>query len=194
MEDPAKSSTQGGAAPREIAVFGGGCFWCTEAIFKSLRGVTAVMPGYAGGTTPHPTYEAVCTGATGHAEVIRIEFDPGQVSFNDLLTVFFATHDPTTLNRQGADVGTQYRSIILYSTEKQKRDAEAFIKKLIASDPGGHPVVTELKPLEAFYAAEDYHRDYFAKNPGQPYCQVIIEPKVEKLQKEFAELLERKSG
>lgn len=173
----------------EIAVFGGGCFWCTEAVFGELRGVISVMPGYAGGTVVNPTYEAVCMGNTGHAEVIRIEFDPAQISFNDLLTVFFATHDPTTLNRQGNDVGTQYRSIVLYTTPAQKTDAEAFIKKLTDSDPKGKPVVTEIKPLEKFYDAEDYHRNYFKNNSQQPYCQVIIEPKVLKLQEKFADLL-----
>lgn len=176
----------------EIAVFGGGCFWCTEAIFTELRGVISVMPGYAGGTVKNPTYEAVCTGKTGHAEAIKIEFDPAQISFNDLLTVYFATHDPTTLNRQGNDVGTQYRSIVLYTNEKQKQDAEAFIKKLNDSDPKGKPVVTEIKPLTEFYPAEEYHRNYFKNNFTQPYCQLIIEPKVEKLQKEFAELLKTK--
>ncbi len=175
--------------PTRIAVFGGGCFWCTEALFKELRGVLSVMPGYAGGTTENPTYEAVCSGKTGHAEVIKIEFDPSQISFNDLLTVFFATHDPTTVNKQGADVGTQYRSVILYSDETQKNDAESFIKKLNDSDPAGKPVVTEVKPLQKFYEAEDYHRDYFKNNPAQPYCQIIIEPKVQKLEKEFAALL-----
>jgi peptide-methionine (S)-S-oxide reductase len=183
----------------ETAVFGGGCFWCTEAVFKELRGVISVMPGYAGGPAapagaPAPTYEAVCTGTTGHAEAIRIEFDPKQVTFNDLLTIFFATHDPTTLNRQGNDVGTQYRSIVLYTTPEQRDAATAFIKKLTDSDPGGRPVVTEIKPLDKFYEAESYHQDYFAKNPNQPYCQLIIEPKVEKLQKEFAELLAKKSN
>jgi peptide-methionine (S)-S-oxide reductase len=173
----------------ETAIFGGGCFWCTEAVFSELRGVTSVAPGYAGGTTPDPTYEMVSSGRTGHAEVIKIEFDPSQISFNDLLTVFFATHDPTTLNRQGADIGTQYRSLVFYATDQQKKDAEAFIKKLNESDPNGKPVVTEIKPLEKFYEAEDYHHNYFKKNSGQPYCQVIIEPKVDKLQKEFAELL-----
>ena len=132
----------------ETAIFGGGCFWCTEAVFSELRGVTSVMPGYAGGTTPNPTYESVSTGKTGYAESIKIEFDPGQISFNDLLTVFFATHDPTTLNRQGADVGTQYRSAIFYTTPQQKTDAEAFIKKLETSDPDGKPVVTEVSPFE----------------------------------------------
>ncbi len=181
----------------ETAVFGGGCFWCTEAVFKELRGVAEVMPGYAGGSAKPgasaPTYEAVCTGTTGHAEAIRIEFDPKYITFNNLLTVFFATHDPTTLNRQGNDVGTQYRSIILYTSDEQRREAEAFIKKLNDSDPGGRPIVTEIKPLDKFYEAENYHRDYFAKNQNQPYCQLIIEPKVEKLQAKFAELLKEKS-
>jgi peptide-methionine (S)-S-oxide reductase len=177
----------------EIAVFGGGCFWCTEAVFSELRGVLSVMPGYAGGKTPNPTYEQVCTGATGHAEVTRIEFDPKEISFENLLTVFFATHDPTTLNRQGADVGTQYRSAIFYTSNAQKSAAETFIKKLHDSDPTGKPVVTEITPLDKFYPAEDYHRDYFRNNPNQPYCQLIIEPKVEKLQKEFAELLKTHS-
>ena len=177
---------------KEIAIFGGGCFWCTEALFKELRGVISVMPGYAGGTTTNPTYEQVCTGTTGHAEVIKVEFDPSQISFKDLLIVFFATHNPTTLNRQGADVGTEYRSIILYSGEEQKNDAEAFIKKLNDSDPNGHPIVTEVKPLEKFYPAENYHRDFFEKYRNQPYCEIVIEPKVEKLQKEFAELLKHK--
>jgi len=178
----------------KTAVFGGGCFWCTEAVFKGLRGVVSVMPGYTGGTVPNPSYEQVCTGRTGHAEATRIEFDPGQISFHDLLTVFFATHDPTTLNRQGNDVGTQYRSAVFYADEEQKKEAQDFIKKLNDSDPGGKPVVTEVTPLGPFYEAEDYHRDYFAKNPDQPYCQLIIEPKVEKLQKAFADLLGGKSG
>lgn len=183
------------ATGNEIAVFGGGCFWCTEAVFSELRGVISVMPGYAGGTVPDPSYDAVCTGQTGHAEVIRIEFDPGQITFNDLLTVFFATHDPTTLNRQGNDVGTQYRSAIFYNTDAQRDAANAFIAKLHASDPGGKPVVTEVTalPLDKFYPAEDYHRNYYKNNSKQPYCQVIIEPKVEKLQKEFAALLKEKS-
>ena len=173
----------------EIAVFGGGCFWCTEAIFTELRGIISVAPGYAGGTVVNPTYETVCGGKTGHAEVIKITFDPGQISFNDLLTVFFATHDPTTINRQGADVGTQYRSIVFYVDDDQKRVAEQFIKKLVESDLQGKPVVTEVRPLAQFYEAEDYHHNYFKNNSTQPYCQVIIEPKVQKLEKEFAALL-----
>lgn len=172
-----------------IAIFGGGCFWCTEAVFSELKGVTSVMPGYTGGTVKNPTYDAVCTGNTGHAEVIRIEYDPTQVSFKDLLTVFFATHDPTTLNRQGNDIGTQYRSAVFYTTEEQKSEAQAFIKELTASDPGGHPIVTEVTPAGEFYEAEDYHKQYFKNHRSASYCQVIIEPKVEKLQKKFADLL-----
>lgn len=174
---------------KEIAVFGGGCFWCTEAVFGELRGVISVMPGYAGGTKTNPTYEEVCSGKTGHAEVIKIEYDPGRIKFTDLLTVFFATHDPSTPNRQGNDVGTQYRSIILYTNTEQKKQAEEFIKKLNESSPEGKPIVTEIKPLEKFYEAEEYHREYYKKNSAQPYCQIVINPNLEKLQKEFADLL-----
>ncbi len=178
---------------KEIAVFGGGCFWCTEAVFKDLRGVTGTMPGYAGGSKPDPTYEAVCGGKTGHAEVTKIEFDPSLISFEDLLTVFFAVHDPTTLNRQGNDVGTQYRSIILYTSDSQKKQAEEFIRKLDQDEPAAEKtaprVVTELKSLDKFYPAEDYHRDYFAKNPNQPYCQLVISPKLKKLKERFGALL-----
>lgn len=178
----------------EVAVFGGGCFWCTEAVFKMLKGVASVMPGYAGGTTPNPTYEAVCSGRTGHAEVIRIEYDPTQVSFKTLMTIFFATHDPTTLNRQGADVGTQYRSTILYTTDKQKEEAEAMIKEIDASTDKGDPVVTTVEPLKEFYEAETYHQDYFAKNPENAYCNLVVSPKVEKVQQQFAELLKTNSA
>jgi len=178
---------------RQVAVFGGGCFWCTEAVFEELRGVTSVMPGYTGGTTPNPTYDQVCTGETGHAEATRIIFDPSQVTYHDLLTVFFATHDPTTLNRQGNDVGTQYRSAIFYATPAQEAEAEKFIADLTASDPNGHPIVTEVMPLGELYDAEDYHRQYFKNHPEKGYCQLIIEPKVEKLQKQFANLLKQKS-
>jgi peptide-methionine (S)-S-oxide reductase len=177
----------------EVAVFGGGCFWCTEAVFEELRGVIRVLPGYTGGTVPNPTYDAVCAGTTGHTEATRVEFDPTQISFYDLLTVFFATHDPTTLNRQGNDVGTQYRSAIFYSTLEQKMEAEKFITELTVSDPGGKSIVTEVVPLGEFYEAEDYHRQYFKNHPVAGYCQVIIEPKVEKLQKQFANLLKEKS-
>lgn len=170
----------------KIAVFGGGCFWCTEAVYGELKGVISVMPGYAGGTTANPTYEQVCSGNTGHAEVIRIEYDPGQISYNDLLTVFFATHDPTTLNRQGGDIGTQYRSVILYADEAQKNEANGFIGKL---NETGEKVVTEVKPLESFYEAEDYHRQYYLKNSSAPYCQLVINPKLEKLKDKFYALL-----
>lgn len=173
----------------EAAVFGGGCFWCTEAVFDELRGVVSVMPGYAGGSVKNPTYEQVCGGRTGHAEVIRIEFDPGLIAYKDLLTVFFATHDPTTLNRQGNDAGTQYRSIILHASEEQKRETEQFIKELSGSLPHGKPVVTEVKRLDEFYEAEEYHRKYYENNSYQPYCQFIISPKLQKLHKQFLELL-----
>lgn len=173
----------------QVAVFGGGCFWCTEAVFNGLRGVAAVMPGYAGGKTKNPIYEQVCGGQTEHAEVIRIEFDPSQISYKDLLTVFFATHDPTTLNRQGNDVGTQYRSIILYADEEQEQEAQRLIKELNNSQPGDKPIVTEVRPLEAFYQAEEYHRNYYENNSFQPYCQIVISPKLHKVQKQFHELL-----
>ncbi len=177
----------------EVAIFGGGCFWCTEAVFESLKGVQSVVSGYAGGTVPNPTYELVSGGKTGHAEVIKIEFDPAQISFRDLLTVFFATHDATTRNRQGNDVGTQYRSIILYSGDAQRRAAEDFIARLDASTKEGNPVVTEVAPLTDFYEAENYHKEYYKTHPDQPYCELIIAPKLEKVQKEFGELLKTKT-
>jgi peptide-methionine (S)-S-oxide reductase len=172
----------GGAMEKpEIAVFGGGCFWCTEAVFENLRGVIAVMPGYTGGRTSNPSYEEVCSGKTGHAEAIRVEFDPAQISYRDLLTVFFATHDPTTLNRQGNDVGTQYRSIILASTSEQEREAKGEFESAI---------VTEVAPLQTFYEAESYHRRYYDRNSQQPYCQIVIDPKVTKLRARFQQLLQ----
>lgn len=173
----------------ETAVFGGGCFWCTEAVFKMLRGVSSVLPGYAGGSVPNPSYEAVCSGTTGHAEVIEIKFDPQQIAYRDLLTVFFGSHDPTTRNRQGNDVGTQYRSVIFYTTPEQKTEAEQFIKEINDSNSSGKSIVTAVEPLTTFYVAENYHQDYFARNPGNPYCEVIINPKLEKVQKQFANLL-----
>lgn len=175
------------------AVFGGGCFWCTEAVFLSLKGVMSVTPGYAGGTTKDPTYEQVSSGTTGHAEVVRITFDPTQITFHDLLTVFFGTHDPTTPNRQGNDVGTQYRSVIFYTNDSQKEEAEQFIKDINASSSAGVPIVTEIKPLDTFYEAEEYHKNYFARNPGNPYCEIIINPKLEKVQHNFAALLKEKT-
>ena len=173
----------------DIAVFAGGCFWCTEAVFGELRGVRSVVSGYSGGTTNNPTYEQVCSGSTGHAEAIKIDFDPGQISFRDLMTVFFATHDPTTLNRQGNDAGTQYRSAILYANEEQKQQAEAFIKELEVAKTYKNPIVTTLEPLQEFYPAEDYHQKFFANNPYQPYCQYTIPPKLNKLHKQFSQLL-----
>lgn len=176
----------------QIAVFGGGCFWCTEAIFASLRGVISVMPGYAGGETPNPTYEQVCSGTTGHAEVIKIDFDPQQISFGELLEIFFALHDPTTRNRQGADVGEQYRSVILYSDEEQQRVAQAYLEELASAKAFDRPIVTQVVPLTKFYTAEDYHRNYYAANQDAPYCQVVISPKLAKLREKFSRQL--KSG
>lgn len=170
-------------------VFGGGCFWCTEAVFRTMRGILEVTPGYAGGTVSHPTYEAVCSGDTGHAEVIRITYEPDVITLETLLTIFFASHDPTTINRQGNDVGTQYRSIILYTTEEQQRIATHFIDTLNASSDMGAPIVTEVVPLEVFYPAEAYHHNYYENNKGQAYCQVVINPKLAKIQQQFATLL-----
>ena len=179
---------------KEIAVFGGGCFWCTEAVFKELRGVVSVMSGYAGGHTENPTYAQGCGGMTGHTEVIKIEFDPAQIKYEDLLTVFFSTHDSTTPNRQGNDIGTQYRSVILYTSEEQKKKAEEFIASLNASAKEGSPVITEVKPLDKFYEAENEHRDYYEQNKDQPYCQLIIQPKLQKVQQKFATLLKSHSA
>lgn len=175
----------------ESAVFGGGCFWCTEAVFQELKGVASVMSGYSGGTIAHPTYEQVSSGKTGHAEVIKIDFDPEVVSFRDLLTVFFASHDPTTMNRQGADVGTQYRSVIFYESDVQKQVAQDFIRELNASSPAGVPIVTAVEPLTNFYPAEEYHRNYYKNNASQPYCQLVINPKLQKVQEQFADLLKK---
>jgi peptide-methionine (S)-S-oxide reductase len=167
----------------ELATLGGGCFWCTEAIFKMLPGVKSVVSGYAGGATPNPTYKQVTSGETGHAEVIQVEFDPGAISYARLIETFWEAHDPTTLNRQGADVGTQYRSIILYHSDAQKLAAET--SKTAAQKQFKNPIVTEIMPLNAFWPAEDYHQDYYAANPNQPYCRVVIRPKVEKFQKKL---------
>lgn len=177
----------------ETVVFGGGCFWCTEAVFKMFNGVESVMPGYAGGAKPNPTYEEVCGGDTGHAEVVKIEYDPMLVKYRTLLIIFFASHDATTLNRQGTDVGTQYRSVIFYTTDRQKEGALQFIAELNESSKKGNPVVTEVRPLDKFYEAENYHRDYYARNKDKSYCQVVITPKLQKVQKEFAELLKKES-
>ena len=210
---------------KEIAVFGGGCFWCTEAVFKTLKGVSVVLPGYSGGTIPNPTYAQVSGGTTGHAEVVYIEFNPKEVSYRTLLTVFFGSHDPhsrgrsplrrgegpTTVNRQGNDigpstgadtnpVGSQYRSVIFYTTSEQKDDAENFIKEIndssrlqvptpTMSAKEGDKVVTDVEPLDKFYEAENYHRDYFTKNSGNPYCEIVINPKLDKVKEKFSDLL-----
>jgi peptide-methionine (S)-S-oxide reductase len=169
----------------EIAIFGSGCFWCTEAIFESIDGVIDVESGYSGGKIKNPIYKEVCSGNTGHAEVVKISFNPKKVSFEFLLSVFFKTHDPTTLNYQGNDHGTQYRSVIFYTTEDQKVAAKSIIEKLNSEKVYDRPIVTELSPFDVFYKAEDYHQDYFAKNPTQGYCQFVVQPKVEKFQKVF---------
>lgn len=172
-----------------MAVMGGGCFWCTEAVFKELRGVSRVQSGYAGGTTPNPTYKQVCTGRTGHAEVIRVTYDPEQVSYADLLRVFFVTHDPTTRNRQGNDVGPQYRSIILTDGEEQAAAAREVFDEITREQIWSAPLTTEIVPLTTFYPAEPEHDDYFARNPHAGYCQVIIAPKVAKFRKQFRDRL-----
>lgn len=169
----------------ETAIFAGGCFWCTEAFFTDLKGVEKVVSGYIGGKNANPTYKEVCTGTTGHAEAIQITFDPEQVAYEDLLEVFFATHDPTTLNRQGADVGTQYRSEIFYTNDAQKAAADNFIKLLSDQHLYNSPIVTKVSKASTFYAAEDYHQDYYAQNKNQPYCSAVITPKLEKLKKNY---------
>ncbi|MET4139034.1 peptide-methionine (S)-S-oxide reductase MsrA [Pedobacter sp. UYP1] len=167
------------------ATFGMGCFWCSEALFQKLDGVTAVRSGFEGGSYPNPTYEEVCSGTTGHAEVIEFNYDPAKISYDDLLEVFWKSHDPTTLNRQGADVGTQYRSVVFYSTPEQKAAAEHYKAQLNKTNAYGKPVVTEITKAETFYKAEGYHQDYFNKNSDQPYCRLVILPKLEKLEKVF---------
>lgn len=175
----------------ETATLGGGCFWCLDPIFGGLRGVERVESGYAGGQTVNPTYEQVCSGRTGHAEVVQVSFDPEVISFEDLLKVFFTFHDPTTLNRQGADVGTQYRSAIYYHGDEQRETAERVIAELTAEGLWGAPVVTEVAPLAEFYRAEDYHQDYFARNPNQPYCRAVVAPKVAKFRQKYWDKLQR---
>ena len=174
---------------KEVATFGSGCFWCSEAVFSELRGVEKVEPGYSGGKVPNPTYEDVCTDTTGHAEVAQVTFDPSVISYRELLEVLFSTHDPTTRNRQGADEGTQYRSVIFYHDESQKEQAEAIIRELTAEKAFRSPIVTEVAPLVTFYPAEDYHREYYSRNPGKPYCQVVIAPKLAKFRAHWKEKL-----
>jgi peptide-methionine (S)-S-oxide reductase len=176
---------------KEVATLAGGCFWCLEAVFKELRGVESVVSGYSGGTVANPTYQQVCTGTTDHAEVVQVTFDPRAVSFREILEVFFTIHDPTTLNRQGADVGTQYRSAIFYHSPAQRETAEQVIADLTAEQLWPDPVVTEIVPLTEFYAAEEYHRDYFERNPYQPYCMAVVAPKVAKFRKKFLDRLKK---
>lgn len=175
----------------DTAVFGGGCFWCTQAVFDQLRGVHRVVCGYSGGATPQPTYEQICTGHTEHAECVRIEFDPNAISYSDLLQVFFHTHDPTTPDRQGNDVGTQYRSVIFYQNERQQHAAEKAIDNLSSTGTFATPIVTQLVPAQPFFEAETYHQDYFVAHPSQPYCSAIIQPKMEKFRTQFQGLLKQ---
>jgi peptide-methionine (S)-S-oxide reductase len=177
----------------QTATLAGGCFWCLEAVYDEIKGVHSVASGYAGGHMDNPTYREVCNGDTGHAEVVQVHFDPNIVAYRDLLNVFFAIHDPTTLNRQGADVGTQYRSAIFYHDEEQKRIAEELIKDLNAQQIWDRPLVTQVEKLDKFYVAEDYHQEYFARNPYQPYCMAVVAPKVSKFRKHFLELLKKQT-
>jgi len=184
-------STTAIPAGREIATLAGGCFWCLEAVYDGMKGVESVESGYMGGRSPNPTYEQVCGGDTGHAEVVRITFDPAAVSFKELLEVFFVIHDPTTLNRQGNDAGTQYRSAIFYHTPQQKAGAEETIARLNTAKLWDGPIVTEVTPASDLYQAEEYHQEYFARNPRQPYCQAVVAPKVQKFRKHFLEKLKK---
>ena len=190
MSDPSPSTSPG----LQTAVLGGGCFWCLEAVYRDLEGVTAVLSGYAGGDTVRPSYEQVCTGRTGHAEVVRVTFDPAVLSYADLLRVFYTIHDPTTPNRQGADVGTQYRSVIFTASDAERRTAEAVTTEVGASGIWDNRIVTEIAPLPEFYPAEAEHHDYFALHPGAGYCRVVIAPKVAKFRKQFAERLKWRAG
>ncbi|MCW2119833.1 peptide-methionine (S)-S-oxide reductase MsrA [Flavobacterium sp. 7A] len=175
----------------EIAIFGGGCFWCTEAVFLQLKGVQTAIPGYIGGLNPNPTYKEVCTGETGHAEAIQIEFNPDEITYDKLLEIFFATHDPTTLNRQGNDIGTQYRSEIFYKNEDQRKIAEAYIDFLTAEKIHDNKIITKISEATTFYQAEDYHHNYYNGNKEQGYCNMVITPKVNKFEKIYADLLKK---
>jgi peptide-methionine (S)-S-oxide reductase len=170
----------------QTAVFGGGCFWCLEAVFDRVAGVKSVESGYMGGRRENPTYQQVCSGATGHVEVVRVTFDPAQVSYRDLLDIFFTIHDPTTLNRQGNDAGTQYRSVIFYASDEQRHDAERAINDLTAAHAFSSPIVTAIEPAQKFYVAEDYHQQYYAENSSAPYCQYVIAPKLKKFEEKFS--------
>lgn len=190
QSSPSDESAQDGSeSDLRKATFAGGCFWCTEAVYLRLKGVKEVVSGYAGGTVDNPDYRLICTGTTGHAECVQVTFDPNVITYDQLLDVFFHTHDPTTLNRQGADVGTQYRSSVFYHNDEQKAAAEKMIKELDAGDTFDSPIVTRLEPMEKFWPAEDYHQDYFRLNPGNGYCQVVVGPKVAKFEKRYKALL-----
>lgn len=178
-----------GEVGAELATLGGGCFWCIEAVYERVEGVASVRSGYAGGALPSPTYQQVCGGTTGHAEVVQIAFDPSVISYRDVLEIFFAIHDPTTPNRQGHDVGTQYRSVIFHHSEAQRDAARAVVAELEAQGIWDAPLVTEVAPLETFWPAEEYHREYFRRNPRQPYCQAVVAPKVAKFRQKFAHRL-----
>jgi peptide-methionine (S)-S-oxide reductase len=180
-----------GSSTGEVATLAGGCFWCLEAVFDELKGVESVESGYSGGKVPNPSYAQVCDGDTGHAEAVQVTFDPKVISYHDLLTVFFAIHDPTSLNRQGADVGTQYRSAIFYHDAQQEATARQVIKEISDAQLWNDPIVTEVKPFDKFYMAEDYHQEYFAHNSFQPYCRVVIAPKVSKFRKQFVDRLKK---
>lgn len=186
-----QAASQPNQTGSEVTTLGGGCFWCLEAVYIELKGVERVVSGYSGGSVAKPSYEQVCSGRTGHAEVVQLTYDPELISFKEILQVFFTIHDPTTLNRQGADVGTQYRSAIFYHNPQQKRVAEELIAELNESNLWPDPIVTEVTPFERFYEAEEYHQEYYANNPNQPYCQVVIAPKLAKFRKTYLEELKK---
>ena len=179
------------SAPSEVATLAGGCFWCIEAVFREVDGVESVISGYTGGTTANPTYQQVCSDETGHAETVQVTFNPTKISYREILEIFFSVHDPTTLNRQGADTGTQYRSAIFYHNEQQKAIAEELIRELNKASLWEKPIVTQIVPLNKFYPAEDYHREYFARHPEQGYCQMVISPRINKFRKQWAKRLKR---
>lgn len=181
-------------AQKEIATLGGGCFWCVETVFNNLQGVESAISGYSGGAAPNPSYKQVCSGTTGHAEVVQVTFDASVVSFRQILEVFFTIHDPTTLNRQGNDMGTQYRSAIFYHSPEQKATAEEVVREFTAAKMWGNPIVTEVTPFKAFYPAEDYHQRYFENNPDQPYCRMVVAPKVAKFRKHYMSRLKKVGG
>ncbi|MCA9155417.1 MAG: peptide-methionine (S)-S-oxide reductase MsrA [Planctomycetales bacterium] len=183
------SPVESGKSASRVATFGSGCFWCTEGVFQQLRGVHSAVSGYSGGQVENPTYQQVCTGTTGHAEVVQVTYDPNHVSFAELLEVFWKTHDPTTLNRQGNDVGTQYRSVVFYHDEVQRDEAERYKQQLDDSRAFGSPIVTQIVPFERFFRAEEYHQNYYEQNPQQPYCQAVVGPKIDKFKKSFSDRL-----